>query len=94
MPFINMDFDGVKTDIIKMLSGESVSVNTKSYQNDMVRFRNKDDILTLLIHLGYLAYDENKHRAFIPNEEIRSEFVEATDENQWNELMELQRVHY
>lgn len=68
VPFINMDFDELKTDIIKMLSGESVSVNTKSYQNDMVRFRNKDDILTLLIHLGYLAYDENKHRAFIPNE--------------------------
>lgn len=90
VPFINMDFDGLKTDIIKMLSGESVYVSTKSYKNDMVRFKNKDDILTLLIHLGYLAYDENRHKAFIPNEEIRSEFVEATDENRWNELIEIQ----
>ena len=56
----------------------------------MVRFKNKDDILTLLIHLGYLAYDESRHKAFIPNEEIRSEFVEATDENRWNELIEIQ----
>ena len=67
-----MDFDGLKSSIIKMLSGESIQVNTKSYQNDMVTFKNKDDILTLLIHLGYLAYDEEKREAFIPNEEIRS----------------------
>lgn len=91
IPFINMDFDGLKSSIIKMLSGESIQVNTKSYQNDMVTFKNKDDILTLLIHLGYLAYDEEKREAFIPNEEIRSEFVEATDDDRWTELIELQR---
>ncbi len=90
VPYINMDFDGLKSDIIKMLSGEAVYVSTKSYKNDMVRFKNKDDILTLLIHLGYLAYDECRHKAFIPNEEIRCEFVEATDENQWSELIDVQ----
>lgn len=77
---INMNFDGLKSAVIHMLSGEALRINTKSYQNDMVSFRNKDDVLTLLIHLGYLGYEEETSRAFIPNEEIRSEFVEAVEE--------------
>lgn len=89
-PFINMNFDGLKTAIITMLSGESVKVKTTSFQNDMVTFRNKDDVLTLLIHLGYLAYNQKKQTAYIPNEEIRSEFLEAVEENKWNELLEFE----
>lgn len=86
LPLISMDFDGLKTDIIKMLSGDSVKVEVDSFQNDMVTFQDKDDVLTLLIHLGYLAYDETKETAFIPNEEIRSEFSKATRRKKWNEL--------
>ena len=63
-------------------SGERVKVKTKSYQNDMVTFKNKDDVLTALIHLGYLAYDRREQMAYIPNEEIRSEFTDAVKENQ------------
>ena len=58
------------TDIITMMSGERVKVKTKSYQNDMVTFKNKDDVLTALIHLGYLAYDRREQMAYIPNEEL------------------------
>ena len=65
------------TDIITMMSGERVKVKTKSYQNDMVTFKNKDDVLTALIHLGYLAYDRREQMAYIPNEEIRSEFTDC-----------------
>lgn len=89
LPLISMDFDGLKTDIIKMLSGDSIKVEVDSFQNDMVTFWDKDDVLTLLIHLGYLAYDETKGTAFIPNEEIRSEFSKATRRKKWNELTEL-----
>lgn len=89
LPLISMDFDGLKTDIIKMLSGDSVKVEVDSFQNDMVTFQDKDDVLTLLIHLGYLAYDETKEMAFIPNEEIHSEFSKATRRKKWNELTEL-----
>ena len=89
LPLISMDFDGLKTDIIKMLSGDSVKVEVDSFQNDMVTFQDKDDVLTLLIHLGYLAYDKTKETAFIPNEEIRSEFSKATRRKKWNELTEL-----
>lgn len=86
LPLINMDFDGLKSDIIKMLSGVSVKIEASSFQNDMITFQDKDDVLTLLIHLGYLAYDETHETAFIPNEEIRSEFEKATKRKNWNEL--------
>lgn len=87
VPLINMDFDGLKTTIIKMLAGESVRVKTTTYQNDMVNFKNKDDVLTLLIHLGYLAYDSKIRSAFIPNEEIRSELIDAVEEEQWSDKL-------
>lgn len=86
-PYINMDFDGLKTAIIEMISGASVEVDTCSFQNDMVSFSDKDDVLTLLIHLGYLAYDQKKKNAFIPNEEIRQEFISATRKKKWNEMV-------
>ena len=89
-PLINMDFDGLRTAVITMLAGESVRVKTTSYQNDMVTFRNKDDVLTALIHLGYFSYDSAHGTAFIPNEEIRCEMAEAIEENKWNELTALQ----
>lgn len=90
-PLINMNFDGLKTDIMTMMAGDKVKVRTKSYQNDMVSFKNKNDILTVLIHLGYLAYDCKMKMAYIPNEEIRSEFVEAVEENHWDEFIEFER---
>ena len=90
-PLINMDFDGLKTEILAMLSGGSVKVRVRSFQNDMVTFRNKDDVLTLLIHLGYLGYDQKDQTAFIPNEEIRSEFAETVEEDKWNEFTAFQR---
>lgn len=91
LPLINMNFDGLKTALIAMLAGDFVKVKTSTYQNDMVSFRNKDDVLTLLIHLGYLAYDADHGTAFIPNEEIRSELASAIEEEQWNEFLEFQQ---
>lgn len=89
-PFINMDFDGLKTKIIRMISGDEVKVKTTTFQNDMITIKNKDDVFMLLIHLGYLAYDQRKQTAFIPNEEIRGEFVNAVEENKWNELYDFE----
>ena len=56
----------------------------------MITFKSKDDVLTLLIHLGYLAYNQKKQTAYIPNEEIRREFMDAVEENKWNELLEFE----
>ena len=91
VPLINMDFDGLKTSIIEMLSGASVDVDVASFQNDISNIVNKDDVLTYLIHMGYLAYSADSKMAFVPNEEIRQELFRATRRKQWNELMVFQR---
>ncbi len=85
--YIDMDFDGLKTDIVKMLGGERVKLNTRSFQNDMRNFKVKDDVLTLLIHLGYLGYDSRTEEAFIPNKEIIREFENAMSVGGWSEVM-------
>ena len=74
---INKNFDGLKAAIMSMVSGDECRIKTSSFQNDMVSFRSKDDILTLLVHLGYLAYNQKRQTAYIPNEEIRGEFANA-----------------
>ena len=91
LPLINMDFDGLKTAIIEMISGANVEVDVRSFQNDMISFSDKDDILTLLIHLGYLAYNPLRQIAWIPNEEIRQEFITATKKKKWNEFLNFQK---
>ncbi|MCD7889687.1 MAG: ATP-binding protein [Oscillospiraceae bacterium] len=81
--YIEMDFDGLKGEIIRMLSGEAVRVKVSTFQNDMTSFRNKDDVLTLLIHLGYLAYDSKTQKATIPNLEVAGAFGDAVGETNW-----------
>ena len=77
VPMINLNFDGLKTAMIELLAGGAVKVDTSTFQNDMVNFSDKDDVLTYLIHLGYLGYDQQRETAFVPNEEIRLELTKA-----------------
>ena len=91
VPLINMDFDGLKAAIIEMLSGAAVKVNTTTFKNDTVSFKSRDDVLTYLIHLGYLAFNQVNQTAFIPNEEIRQELTIATESTKWNELITFQQ---
>lgn len=90
--YIDMDFDGLRADIVQMLGGGCVRVNTQSFQNDMRNFKTKDDVLTLLIHLGYLAYDSEKEEAFIPNKEIVGEFENAMSVSGWPEIIRILRA--
>ena len=91
VPLINMNFDGLRAAIIEMMSGAAVDVDVTSFQNDTVSFANRDDILTYLIHLGYLAYDQDRQQGFIPNEEIRHELNNAVKRNKWNEMITFQK---
>ena len=75
--YIDMNFEGLKDDVISMIAGESVPVNTGSFTNDMTTFRNEDDVLTLLIHLGYLSYDYDHKTVKIPNNEVRLKYERA-----------------
>ena len=87
--YMDMDFDGLRGDIVRMLGGECVRVNPFSFQNDMSTFHTKDDVLTLLIHLGYLAFDAEKKEVFIPNKEIMGEFENAMSVGGWPEIMRI-----
>ena len=84
--FITMNYDGLKDDVLAMLSGEQVRVNVNTFQNDLTTVASKDDALTALIHLGYLAYDSDKKRAYIPNYEVAAAFDTALQTGVWSEI--------
>lgn len=88
---IQMDFDGLKEAVLEMLSGNEVKMQTTSFQNDMISFKNMDDVLTALVHLGYLGYNQTYKTVFIPNEEIRQEFVNSVSEDKWNDLIQFEK---
>lgn len=85
--YINLNYDGLKDDIIKMLAGESCNVNTTKFMNDMGSISCKDDVLTVLIHLGYLAYNSKSDKCYVPNKEVREELINAVDYNHWDEVI-------
>ena len=73
--YIAMNFDGLHDTLEELLADQPQTVDTRTFTNDMVTFANKDDILTLLIHLGYLGYESADKTVYIPNKEIADEFV-------------------
>lgn len=77
MGYISLEFDGLGKVVSDLIGGVETKVDTKGFANDLVTFRDRDDVLTLLIHLGYLAYDAETGKVYIPNEEIRQEFARA-----------------
>ena len=81
-----MNFDGLKDDVLSMLAGEHIPVNTGNFTNDMTTFRDENDVLTLLIHLGYLSCDSKEQSVCIPNNEIQSEYVNAVSVSDWGEV--------
>jgi len=87
--YISMNYDGLKDSILLMLGGEQAKVAINTFQNDITSFKNKDDILTLLIHLGYLGYDAKTQKAFIPNQEVTDAFADAVKEDDWKEVGDL-----
>ena len=84
--YIQMNYEGLKDDIIAMLAGERCSVDPTSFQNDMSEIHGRDDVLTVLIHLGYLSFDWNKEECYIPNREMAGEMVNAVKSTRWNKV--------
>ena len=80
MDYISKDYNGLTKTIAELVGGVDVKVNTNGFANDLTTFKGKDDVLTLLIHLGYLSYDEETQKVRIPNEEIRQEFQRSIHE--------------
>ena len=85
--YIQMDSFGLKEIVTRLISGERYPVNPDKFQNDMVTFNSADDVLTLLIHLGYLTYDLNTDTAWIPNNEVQREFINSIEDGGWEHIM-------
>ena len=84
--YIKLNFDGLKDAVIHILAGERVQINTGTFSNDMTSFQGKDDVLTLLIHLGYLSYHWPDKTVTIPNKEVSQEYINAISTMDWSEV--------
>ena len=84
--YLHTDADNVRSKIIGMMNGESATVRVLSFRNDMKNIDNCDDVLTLLVHLGYLSYNPETRSVTIPNTEVSEEFENAVSVAGWGEL--------
>lgn len=87
LTYIAMDFKGLRQLIVDMLGGLRCPIDVESFQNDITSFHSADDVITLLIHMGYLAYDYKTKEVFIPNEEVRSVFLQAIKNDGWDDVI-------
>ena len=86
--YIQMNMDGLKDAVVEMLAGGNIRINTGTFSNDMTTFSNRDDILTLLVHLGYLTYDSEQETVSVPDREVAQEYVNAITTMDWHEVTE------
>ena len=84
--YIELDFDGLREAVVGMLGGMRCKVNPWKFQNDVTTFTTRDDVLVLLVHLGYLTFDEGSMEVSIPNLEIAQEFLNVVDSPRWGGL--------
>ena len=90
--YIRMDFDGLREVVAILMDGGRCRIDTGTYQNDMSSFAYRDDILTMLIHLGYLCYDTETSEVYIPNKEVLDEFKSSTKSSEWQEIFREYRL--
>ena len=86
--YIKMDYEGLRRDITDMLAGGRCKVNPKKFMNDLHDVRSRDDVLAVLIHLGYLSYDRETRECYLPNREVADEMEAAVEENNWKPVIE------
>ncbi|ORX79272.1 hypothetical protein BCR32DRAFT_37427 [Anaeromyces robustus] len=88
-PYIEMNFYGLKEDILRLVKeNKKIKINVTSFKNDMKDFKSKDDVFTMLVHLGYLGYDQITNEVFIPNKEIQNDFLNITKSVVWDAIAE------
>ena len=96
--YIQADFDGLHDKVTRMIAGEKVEINTAKFQNDMTSFASADDILTLLVHLGYITFEElgkealGRGMVWIPNAEVQQEFINCIEDKGWEPVMKAIRA--
>ena len=85
--YIQSNEFGVQNVILKLLAGEKEKIDTTTFSNDMVTFATKDDVLTLLVHLGYLTYDAETKEIWIPNDEVMEQFISTVKVMGWGSVV-------
>ena len=86
--YIQLDMYNLKALVTRLIAGESVPVNPDKFQNDMTTLESADDVLTLLVHLGYLTYDFYNQKDTIPNQEVQKEFINCIEDGGWEPVMD------
>ena len=86
--YITMNFDGLKDAIIELMGGGRLTIDAEGFQNDMTSFSSKDDVMTVLVHLGYLGYDKDTSEVFIPNKEVMQCYRNTLRATDWVEVIE------
>ena len=84
--YIKMDFEGLKDDIINMIAGERSDVDPTGFLNDISEMHSRDDVLTVLIHTGYLSFDWREKQCYVPNMEVSDELKNAVKDTGWAEV--------
>ncbi|MBQ3644505.1 MAG: AAA family ATPase [Candidatus Riflebacteria bacterium] len=84
---INLNLNGIRETVLELMGGTRVSINATRFENDINSIKSRDEALTLLVHLGYLGYDQENREVFIPNREIRGEFDNALEASEWQEVI-------
>ncbi|MCL1913737.1 MAG: AAA family ATPase [Eubacteriaceae bacterium] len=90
--YIQMDLGGLREDIIAMLAGAQIPVQTRTFSNDMSSFESKDYVLTLLVHLGYLSFDDANSTVSIPYKEVGGEFVQTVNSLEWGKSVDAIKI--
>ena len=83
-----MNMDELKESVVTMIGGGTCEIDAESFQNDMTTFESKEDVMSLLVHLGYLAYNGETREVFIPNDEIHAEYVRAMRDKKWSKVID------
>ena len=92
--FIFRNDDGLKDTIIKLIAGEKKKIDPSTFTNDMVTFNSQDDVLTLLVHLGYLTFDSETNEVAIPNYEVSEQFASTIRNKDWAEVSKSLKVSF
>lgn len=81
--YISMNYEGLRDSVIELLAGNEVRVDVKRFANDIHEINSRDAVLTLLIHLGYLSYNDEREKVRIPNYEVQREFERTIEDDNW-----------
>ncbi len=84
--YMGYDNGELKDIIARLIANEHIDVNVSKFENDLTKVNSCDAALTVLIHLGYLAYDFESKKCYISNHEIRDEFINGLDDLSWKEI--------